>query len=179
MSTIGHKVRGHGGFTFVEILITTSIGVTMIGIAVLSSVGLMKNIASATAYRNVHENARQAIAFINRDIRASSNLTSFASNDITLGVVDQSAAAATCRYQLVSGSLIRVYTVGGTTTTNTLTDNVTQVTFERWNNPGTTASNNTDTYEIRVSLTVTNASSVAMYNARDTLQTRVLMRNKP
>jgi len=177
MNTIFPKLRKTcAAFTLSEMMIATTIGVSLLGMATLSSVGLMKNFASATAYRNVHNDARKALASMNRDFRASTNLTAFASDDITLTVMDISGTAATCRYRLVNGVLQRTYTLGATTTTKDLTKNVTGVTFERWNNPGTTATSNTDTYELRVALTVTNTS--AFHVVTDLLQTRVLMRNK-
>ncbi len=163
--------------TLLEIMIAMTIGVTMLGMAVASSVELYKNFAAATAYRNIHEDARKSLAFISRDIRSASNVSSFASSAITLQVINSTGAVDTIRYQLINSNLVRSVTTGTSTfTTNLLTDNVTYVNFERWTNPGAPASDNTDTYEIRASLTVTNSSSFRI--SSDLLQTRVLMRNK-
>ena len=162
--------------SLVETMVAMAVGVTAIGLTVAATTDLYKKFTAASAYRNIHKDARKALAFISRDIRSATNLTSFATSDITMDVMDSSSAIASIRYQLINDNLIRTKTLSGVITTNSLTENVTAITFERWNNPGVLAANNTETHEIRVYLTVTNA--YAFRTVSDLLQTRVLMRNK-
>ncbi len=166
------------GFTLVEVMIVMGIGVTMLGMASLSTVELYKAFSGAVDYRNIHENARQSLAYLSRDIRAASNLVSFATSDITLNVVNSTGGLSSVRYQLVNNNLQRTATTGSVVLTNLLTDNVTLIAFEPWTNPGSPSSTVADTFEIRVSLTVTNTAPFRSVAATDLLQVRALMRNK-
>jgi prepilin-type N-terminal cleavage/methylation domain-containing protein len=164
------------GFTLVEAMVAMTVGATMIGLATLTSVDLLKSFTAANEYRNIHENARRSLAFMTRDFRSATNLVSFASNDITISILDSTGGIDTVRYYLVSSNLTRRLTSGGTSTNITLTDHVTSISFERWTNPGQIASNTTNTYELRAYLTITNSGTFR--KTTDLLQSRVLMRNK-
>lgn len=188
--THSSPLKKRSAMTLVEIMISMTIGVTMIGLTVGTMTELYKNFAAAEAYRNVHKEARRSLAFLTRDIRAATNLVAFSptsgnsANDITFSVLNSMGAVDTVNYKLVANNLQRTATSGGvTTTTNLLTENVTTVSFERWTNPGAQATNGTyasqlsKTYEIRVSLQITN-NFTFFRTASDLLQARVLMRNK-
>lgn len=179
-----HKDQGHynGGdlfaFTLGEVVVSMGIGMALLGFAALTMVSLYQDFTGAMAYRNIHENARLSLAFLSRDIRSASNLVAFASSDITLNVVNSDGSVGSVRYQLINNNLQRTATTGAVTVTNMLTDNVTSVNFERWTDPGTPATQNSNTYEIRVELTITNLSNLRVISATDLLQSRALMRNK-
>ncbi|MDD2708563.1 MAG: prepilin-type N-terminal cleavage/methylation domain-containing protein [Verrucomicrobiae bacterium] len=177
MSTKGPFSRraGRRAFTLVEVMVAMGIGVAMMGAVTLASIELYKNFSAGINYRNVHENARTSLAYLSRDIRSASNLVNFASNDITMDVVNSGGGVSRVRYQLVSQNLIRTVTVSGSTLQKQLTDNVTTINFERYTKPGTPATSNANTYEIRVSLVITNSSAFRV--ASDLLQTRVRLRN--
>ncbi len=161
------------GLTFAEMMIATTIGVTVLVLATESFVTLYKNIYSATAYRNVHEDARRSLAWISKDVRASSNIVSWVSNDITLTTLDSTGGAANVRFYLSNSQLLR--TSGSRT--NTLTQNLTSMDFSLYNKAGGTTTGLTNAYEVRAYLAVSNVSSYRI--SSDILQTRVRMRNKP
>jgi type II secretory pathway component PulJ len=173
------RFASRAGITLVEMLIATTIGVTMIGMAVLSSVDLYKNLAAAETYSLMHNEARQAIATISRDIRCAISNSTLSSSHLTLVTIDRLGATNTVNYVLQTNpldpttkNLIR--TVSGTT--NTLTSHATSVLFEYWNSPGNRATNAYDSVEVRVSLVITNTGSFRL--TTDLLQTRAKMRNK-
>ncbi len=158
-------------------MVAVGIGVTMLGMSTLVTVDLFKDFAAATAYRDVHEQARRSLAYLSRDLRATSNVVSLASSDMTLAVLDATGGVDTVRYSLVNQNLQRTSVAGGSMmTTNLLTDDVTTVVFDPWTKPGTAATSTANTFEIRVYLTITNTSSFRV--ASDLLQTRVRLRNK-
>lgn len=171
--------RGNKGFTLVEVLVASTVGAVMLGLAMDSYVHLLKNMSAATAYRSIHTDARKAMAYISRDIRATSNLLTFAAvDDITLQVVNSAGTIEQIQYHLVSQKLRRDNLT--TLVNNTLTENVTLLSFSRFTNPGQAASGNSTTYELRCELTVTNANvPFRSMAATDLLQTRGLFRNKP
>ncbi len=175
------RTRSCTAFTLSEMMIASTIAVTVMGLAVASSIGLFKNFIAVENYRNIHDEARRSLALINRDIRASSNLTFTSSNNVTLGVMNSAGTIDTVQYRLQGLFLQRTITPagGGAATTETLTTNITTVTFERWTNPGTLATTDANTYELRVSMMVSNTSAFKAVEVSDLLQTRVLMRNKP
>ncbi len=70
-------------------MISVTIGVTMLAASVEVMVELYKDFAAAEAYRNVHEEARRSMAYISRDLRGTTNLVTFSSpSDINLVVLD-------------------------------------------------------------------------------------------
>ncbi len=170
--------------TLVEMMIAMTIGVTILGLATGTTVDLYKSFAAAEAYRNVHKEARRSLEFLSRDIRASSNLNAWASNDITLAVMNSTGVIDTVNYKLVNNDLQRTVTSGGVTSiTNLLTEHVTQIIFEPWTNPGVYSTNSAGVvdpnkaYEIRTTLFITNTTYFRI--SSDLIQTRAKMRNKP
>lgn len=168
------------GFTLVEMVIAVGVGCMMLGMVSLIFVEMMKKFEVTSQFRNIHENARHSLALLTRDIRCSTNLSSYTgSNDITLKVKQSDDTIHDIRYYLSGNNLMRNDAQLGVTTK--LTDAVTTIDFQRWTNPGTLASGSSDTYEIRVYLTLTNdwAFNVSGENiSTDLLQARALMRNK-
>src|SRR5688572_21557396 len=75
------------GFTLVEITIASFIGMAMIGMAVLTSVNLFKDLAAANAYRDIHENARRSLAMLSRDLRASIGVTGTNAVDLNMTAI--------------------------------------------------------------------------------------------
>lgn len=169
------RVR-RAGVTLAEILVTTAIAGTMMSLSLGTMVQLYRSFGGMEAYRSVHENARRSMATFSRDIRSASALTSYASDDITFSAIDSSGGTNAIRYRVVNGFLQRTTGTGMSAQTQVLTENVTAVRFERWTRPGMLAANNTDSFEIRAVLVITNATFYRV--STDTLQTRVLMRNK-
>lgn len=164
-------------FTLVETMVAAGVGVTMLGMATLVMVDLYKDFAAASAYCRVHEQARRSMAFMSRDLRATSNVVAFSTTDLQLAVLNATGGVSTVRYRLVNQNLQRTSVSGSSvTTTNLLTDDVTSVVFERWTKPGTLAISTTNTFEIRAYITITNSSSFRV--ASDLLQTRIRLRNK-
>jgi type II secretory pathway component PulJ len=156
------RLLGRHAFTLSEVMISVGVGSGMLAISILSSVDLMKRYESATQYRNLHENARQSMAIMSKDIRS-------------FQVMQSDGTVRNIRYSLSGQRLLRNDQTANSTIQ--LTDSVTSVLFERWNNPGQMATSASDTYEVRVYLTITNSGLFTF--ATDLLQTRVLMRNKP
>jgi hypothetical protein len=170
------RLLGRHAFTLSEVMISVGVGSGMLAISILSSVDLMKRYESATQYRNLHENARQSMAIMSKDIRSATQVASFSGNDdITFQVMQSDGTVRNIRYSLSGQRLLRNDQTANSTIQ--LTDSVTSVLFERWNNPGQMATSASDTYEVRVYLTITNSGLFTF--ATDLLQTRVLMRNKP
>ncbi len=158
-------------------MVAATIGVTMLGLSMSAMVQLYKQYSAAQAYRNIHENARHSLALMSKDLRSSIGLSSFASNDVTFSVLDSSGGTNAVRYWLQSGNLIRSFTPGsGSAATEQLTDNVTSISFERWERPGQPAYDNSSAFEVRAFLTISNTSFFQIES--DLLQTRILMRNK-
>jgi hypothetical protein len=113
---------------------------------------------------------------MSKDIRSATQVASFSGNDdITFQVMQSDGTVRNIRYSLSGQRLLRNDQTANSTIQ--LTDSVTSVLFERWNNPGQMATSASDTYEVRVYLTITNSGLFTF--ATDLLQTRVLMRNKP
>jgi hypothetical protein len=162
-------------FTLLEIMVGMAIGISLVGMVTISSATLFRDFRAANEYRNIHENARYSLAYLSRDIRCGISCTAFSSNDITLSILGINGTTNTVRYYLSSQNLMRAETIGGVTTTKQMTDNITNITFERYTNPGAPATTLADTYEIRALFYVTNSNARV---ASDLLQTRVLMRNK-
>lgn len=171
-------------FTLLEAMIAVTIGVTMMGLAALTSVDLMKNFTAAEAFRNIHDEARRSMERLSRDIRSGIAVTGFPSaastasttNEMSLSVMSSTDATNLVRYYLANNKLMRDETVAGVTTSTNLTDNVTSVQFTRYARPGQLATTTNDAIEIRVSLTITNSTSFR--TSTDLLQARVMMRNK-
>lgn len=173
-------VKQKSSFTLIEVVVSVGVGCLLLGMVSVIFVEMMKKFEVATQFRNIHENARQSLAVITKDIRSSTNLSNFTgSNDITLKVKQADGTIHDVRYFLSGQNLMR--TDSALAQTRKLTESVTTVDFQRWNNPGVLASGASDTFEIRVYLTITNdwAFNVAGENiATDLLQSRALMRNK-
>lgn len=166
--------------TLVEILVAMTIGVTMIGMAMVTSVELYKNLGAAETYSLMHDEARQAVAFMSRDIRCGISVSTTNATHLTLSSIGLTGTTNTVEYLLQTNintptikNLIRVENGGGT---NVLTAHATSIDFEYWSNPGNKATTPTSTFEVRASLTITNEGSFRI--STDLLQTRVLLRNK-
>jgi hypothetical protein len=174
------KKKATQSFTLVEVIISVGVGCLMLGMVCVISAEMMKKMEVATQFRNIHENARRSLAVLTKDIRSSTNLVSYSgNNDITLKVKQSDGTIHDVHYYLSGAYLMR--TDSTASHTDQLTDSVTSIDFQRWNNPGILATGASDTFEIRVYLTITNdwAFNVAGENiATDLLQARALMRNK-
>lgn len=165
------------GFTLGETLVTVAILGTLMGLASQTVVQLYRNFGAVDAYRAIHQNARTALGTLSKDLRSGVSIVSFATNDLTFAIIDSAGVTNNVRYYVVNGLLNRVQTpISGSSQTRVLTDNVVAVKFEMWNHPGLPSTQNADTFEIRAVLGITNATYFRV--STDTLQTRVLMRNK-
>ena len=64
--------RGAGreeGFTLVETLVATSLGVAALGLMLSIYIGMQKNFIVGNSYINIHQDARMAMDWLTRDIR--------------------------------------------------------------------------------------------------------------
>jgi prepilin-type N-terminal cleavage/methylation domain-containing protein len=177
------KLRRLAGFTLTEIMIASTIGATMMGLAVMTTTNLYKDWSAANAYRDIHENARQSMAVLSRDIRSGVEVTSTNPTNLSLAVVGLTGTTNSVQYFLQPKSgdtnmnvLVRIENAGGSVVTNVLTDHATYVNFQYWANPGNLATTAEETFEVRAYLAITNTSTFRI--SSDLLQTRVLMRNK-
>jgi Tfp pilus assembly protein PilW len=171
------------GFTLVEVMVASTIGMALIGMTILTTTNLYKDLAAANAYRDIHENARKSISVLSRDIRSAVNVNSTDPVNLSMSVVGLTGTTNTVQYYLQDSSidptikvLVRAETINGSISTNVLTDHATSVNFQYWSNPGTLASSANDTFEVRAFLAITNSGTFRI--SSDLLQTRVLMRNK-
>ncbi len=166
--------------TLVETLIAVAVGGVILGAVASTSVELYKNLISAEAYSQVHEEARRAIALVSRDLRCGVDVTSTSSNALDLDTLNASGTTVGVHYFLqnnpsVPGTLLLMRR-SGSAAAETLTQYATSVLFEYWANPGNPATSAASTFEVRVFLTITNVGNFRV--STDLLQTRVLMRNK-
>lgn len=177
------KTRRLAAFTLVEVMIAATIGATMMGLAIMTTTNLYKDWSAANAYRDIHENARQSMAVLSRDIRSGVQVNNTNPTNLSLSVVGLTGTTNSVQYFLQPSLsdtninvLVRVETAGGSAVTNVLTDHATYINFQYWANPGTLAANPGETFEVRAYLAITNTSTFRI--SSDLLQTRVLMRNK-
>ena len=164
------------GFTLVELMIAMTVGVLVIGLTMESFINLYKSMCSGWAYCTIHQDARSSLDWMSRDMRASTGVVAWISNDITVVSLDSTGGTANIRYMLNSNQLLRIYTLGSTST-NKLTHNTVALTFQLYNKAGGLTTTPANTYEIRTYMQISNVSSYQTVG--DLLQTRIRMRNKP
>lgn len=161
------------GFTLPEVMVTTIIGVTVIGLILTSFVHLSRTATMGKAYRDMHQNLRHALDIISKDIHAASEVQSGSSStDIRLTVVRPSGSQ-TVRYYLSGADLHRVTTAGGD---SVLATGISSVDFDLYTREGAGTTVESSAYVVETSLAGT--STVVRYSCADSLCTRVLMRNK-
>lgn len=164
------------GYTVAEVVIAAGIGAIVAGVVLTTGVSLFREFTAESAYREVHQNARHAMAYLTRDLRAGAEMVGYTPTDITLRFINMYGHTNTVRYYLQNDRFMRREMGVGSTNELELTDNVTSVQFKRFTNPGAEATTLADTYELRAFLTITNRGSRRIVS--DLLQTRVLFRNK-
>ena len=171
-----------GGFTMVETMIGTAIGVVVIAAVLTTYILCLKQFNAISNYAEIHRGGRASVDQISQDIRGVSSISSFSSTDlmVTIPTAFSSAGSVvsnkTVTYTLQNGALWR--TDSSTGKTAMLTTNINSVTFSLYDKLGnpTTVLSTAKGVQVDLRLRKTVMSQI---QSEDYLSARLTMRNIP
>lgn len=145
-SAIARRLRDRRGMTMAEMMVATAIGAMILaGVATTYIMSLRGFIASSNYYQ-IHGDGRLAVTYFAKDMRAVSNITSFAnSSNITVSIptgFDSTGGvtnSATVTYSTSAGALYRYDSRTGNT--DMLASNINQLTFTLYDLAGNAITN--------------------------------------
>lgn len=189
MRTRRLSLRGRAGFTFVEIMIGSTLG-SIVLLGVLSSFLMLgRSGARLSNYQDMESQSRKALEEFAQDVRMSSGLTTNSSSSITLSVTDSYTSdgnMVTYAYGSVTVGSTTYSNVfyrrpGNTSSTSTATvlmRNVTSCTFNRYDRLGAATTSDSSTKRIELSLKSSITSATTATATENAISSTYVMRNK-
>jgi Tfp pilus assembly protein PilW len=104
--------RGRSGFTLVEMMVATGLGLLVLAVIALATVFSARSFLAMGNYEELDSASRNALDIMTREIRQTKGLTAYATNQLTFQ--DYDGAALTYSWNAGSGVVTRQK---GTTTT--------------------------------------------------------------
>ncbi len=171
----------NSGFTLVEMFITLAIFMIVGAMSFTAFITLSQGASTVTIGSEIHASARHAVDVITRDIRKSSSVLSCSQNRIGLRVPDASSSVDVY-YAVVNNSIdnrsdLIMMTFRDPNWENTvIASGITDMSFAFYKRDGVT----TDTFHnaVMVDISLTTEGSLQSETYENTLQTRIVMRNK-
>jgi prepilin-type N-terminal cleavage/methylation domain-containing protein len=178
------------GFTLVELMVAATLGALVLTGVLATNLELLRSGVRVTQYAEMSAQVRRGLQQLEMDLRSASAITWNSASDITLTLptsdgstrqVTYAWTSATQSFFMVPGASSaattgRLYLVKGIPA---LSDGSAGVTFSRYNRDGGTASTDTATKCVQVSLNVLRTSAQTRRTTETAVSARFILRNKP
>lgn len=165
-----------GGFTLVELLMAIVIGSMVLGAVMSSFIFVAKSCISLNDYTELDVESRRAVEIFSREVRASSDISGFSINGLTL-TVPTSGSPYTVNYTYVSADRT-FYRAYGTSEQQALLKGVQRFALRRYNLLHNAASNDLETKQIQLDAETSRNAGGRFLATNHVLSAKFVMRNK-
>lgn len=171
------KKNKAGGFTLVEVLLSIVIGSMVLGAVLSSFVFMAKSCVSLNDYTELDVESRRAVEIFSREVRASSDISGFSVNGMTLTVPISGGSSYTVNYTYVPNDRT-FYRAYGTSDQQALLKGVQRFSLRRYNLLHNAASNDLETKQIQLDAETSRTAAGRFLATNHVLSARFVMRNK-
>lgn len=166
-----------GGFTLPELIIAMVVGSMVLAAVSSSFIFVAKSCVSLNDYAELDTESRSAVEIFSREVRASSDISGFSTNGLTLTVPISGGSTYTVNYTYVPAdhAFYRAY---GTSDQQRILKGVQRFALRRYNLLHNPATNNLETKQIQLDAE-TSRSIGGRFNATNhVISAKFVMRNK-
>jgi prepilin-type N-terminal cleavage/methylation domain-containing protein len=120
------------GFTLMEMMIAIVAGLVILGSVVVTTITLSRSMVAISNYYDLDSSSRNTLDVMSRDIRNADQLTSYATNAISMSGTNYLGSAYSFTYNWDGSNMWRTYTISNSTRTWLMLSNCAYLAFSNY-----------------------------------------------
>jgi len=156
-------------------MIAVSLSTMILGGVMSSFLFLSRGTIATSDYADMELEGRGALERFAREVRMANGVVNFATNSVTLSILDGTAYSVNYTYVPADGTFYRAY---GTASQEVLISGIERFALQRFTLLGTKATNHLETKLLQLDLRATRTGPAKAFASNNVISARYIMRNK-